>query len=480
MSLCPRIRCQRHSCHTDADPEKWEKTKERDQAIRDAGYNLVTITSCEWIKNPESRKKNYRLEPEEEEVVDIQAREAQIIQDIQDEKIFGFVKCDVRVPDHLISKFSEFPPVFKNTEIKLEDVGETMQAYCDNIGRTTGVKRSLISSMHGEGIILLTPLLKWYLDNDIIIENIEFVVSYNAKNCFQWFMDEVTDKRRGADLGGPGLKMVGETAKLSGNSSYGGVLMDKTKHTATTFTKEKNLEKHVRNPFLKDYDELNEEIYEVTKQKSKIVHDLPLQIGLAVYSYAKLRMLEFWHFINEYLDNDLYQFMEMDTDSLYIAFARDTVDECVKPELREKWESVKYDWFCSEDSTTMVPFRDTHVSLKQFDQRTPGKFKLEYSGTGMACLNSKTYIIWGALDKDGKPAPKCSSKGVQEKRNPLTEEDFHNIILTQQPKIVTNAGFVKDKNHVINTYTQQKQGMSFFYAKRKVLPDFVSTTHLDI
>ena len=34
------------------------------------------------MKNPESRKKNYRLEPEEEEVVDIEAREAQVIQDI--------------------------------------------------------------------------------------------------------------------------------------------------------------------------------------------------------------------------------------------------------------------------------------------------------------------------------------------------------------------------------------------------------------
>ena len=190
-------------------------------------------------------------------------------------------------------------------------------------------------------------------------------------------------------------------------------------------------------------------------------------------------MLEFWHFINEYLEND--QFMEMDTDSLYIAFARDTIDECVKPELQEKWKTVKYDWFCSEDSCTTVPFRDTHVTLKQFDRRTPGKFKEEYRGTGMGCLNSKTYIIWVAsLDKDGNPAPKSSSKGVQEKRNTLTEEDFHNLLVTQQPKIVTNTGFIKDNNHIINTYTQQKQGMSFFYAKRKILSDFVSTTHLDI
>ena len=33
--------------------------------------------------------------------------------------------------------------------------------------------------------------------------------------------------------------------------------------------------------------------------------------------------------------NELYQLMECDTDSLYVAFARDTIDECVKPEMLE-------------------------------------------------------------------------------------------------------------------------------------------------
>ena len=103
-------------------------------------------------------------------------------------------------------------------------------------------------------------------------------------------------------------------------------------------------------------------IFEVTKQKSKIVHDLPIQLGLAVYRYAKLRMLEFWNFINTYLENDLYQLMETDTDSLYIAFARDTIDECVKPELKEQWNTEKWNWFCSEDVDTLVEFRGEFIN----------------------------------------------------------------------------------------------------------------------
>ena len=88
-------------------------------------------------------------------------------------------------------------------------------------------------------------------------------------------------------------------------------------------------------------DELNEQFSDGEKQHKMIVHDLPAQIGLAVYSYAKLRMLEFWEFINKCLVKDLYQLMEMDTDLLYITFARNTIDDSFKPELREEWSTDK-------------------------------------------------------------------------------------------------------------------------------------------
>ena len=43
--------------------------------------------------------------------------------------------------------------------------------------------------------------------------------------------------------------------------------------------------------------------------------------------------------------NDYYQLMECDTDSLYIAFAKETIDECVKPHLKEEWNKVKSQYF---------------------------------------------------------------------------------------------------------------------------------------
>ena len=362
----------------------------------------------------------------------------------------------------------------------MADIGEHMQAFCESNNRKTCVKRALIGSMHGEGILILTPLLKKYMEMGLKVTRVHRFISFNGKAVFEWFTNEVCDARRRADLGGADLEMLGEGMKTMGNCGYGGTLLDPEKHTTISFAKEKNIAKHVNNPRIKNCDKLNEAIYEVEKQRKTVVYNRALQIGVAVYSYAKLRMLEFWEVINKYLVNDQYQLMEMDTDSLYIAFARDTLDECVKPELREEWATEKWKWFSSDDNTTTVSFEGQQISLKQWDKRTPGKFKIEYDGTGQACLNSKVYTCWGAIDKDGKGYSKTSCKGAQQRRNELTKDHFLSLLHTTEAHTVENAGFIKDDNGIIKTYTQKKTGMSYYYFKRKVLADGVSTTHLDI
>ena len=86
--------------------------------------------------------------------------------------------------------------------------------------------------------------------------------------------------------------------------------------------------------------------------------------------------------------------METDTDSLYIAIARSSIDECVRPEKRQDWVRKKYDYFAS-DSEELVEFDGRKISRKQYEKREPGKYKLEFRGDGMICLNSKVYHVWG-------------------------------------------------------------------------------------
>ena len=74
-------------------------------------------------------------------------------------------------------------------------------------------------------------------------------MSYNRKDCFDWFTKEVTNNLRAADLGRADLIIKGELSKLMRNSSYDYTMMNKIYDAHTSLAKKKNLQKHIRNPF---------------------------------------------------------------------------------------------------------------------------------------------------------------------------------------------------------------------------------------
>ena len=201
-----------HSCDDNYNPKKWEETEKREKKLKMLGYRIISITSCKWTRNPASKIK-YTVPEVTCTMVDIQ-------KGIMEKEIFGFIKCDIHVPDHLIPKFSEFPPIFKNIEIPISAIGEHMQEYCRSITRKTGIKRSLISSMFGKGIVIMSPLFEKYIQMGLICTNIDWFLEYQPKNVFKWFVDSVANTRRKADLD-PTFKIRGETAKTKGNSVVG-------------------------------------------------------------------------------------------------------------------------------------------------------------------------------------------------------------------------------------------------------------------
>jgi hypothetical protein len=56
-----------------------------------------------------------------------------LIIDVLNKNLFGFVEVDIKVPDELYDTFSEMLPVFKNISIDATDeniIGEHMFDYC--------------------------------------------------------------------------------------------------------------------------------------------------------------------------------------------------------------------------------------------------------------------------------------------------------------------------------------------------------------
>ena len=78
-----------------------------------------------------------------------------------------------------------------------------------------------------------------------------------------------------------------------------------------------------------------------------------------------------------------------------------------------------------------MTFEGQEISKKQYKKRTPGKVKLEFTGVGMVCLNSKVHHIWISDMKF-----KTLSKGMQE-RNRIKKEDFLNVLVEKIDHQVT-------------------------------------------
>jgi hypothetical protein len=57
----------------------------------------------------------------------------------------------------------------------------------------------LLGSMFGEKIMIITPLLKWYLLKGLVVTRIYQVVEYSPATCFQKFGEAVSDARRAGD-----------------------------------------------------------------------------------------------------------------------------------------------------------------------------------------------------------------------------------------------------------------------------------------
>jgi len=91
--------------------------------------------------------------------------ESELLEEILADNIFGVAECDVSVPENLKHKYSQFPPVFKNVNVSINDVGPYMKELCQKSGYLSTPRRTLISSFFGEEVVLTTDQIKWYLQN---------------------------------------------------------------------------------------------------------------------------------------------------------------------------------------------------------------------------------------------------------------------------------------------------------------------------
>jgi hypothetical protein len=108
------------------------------------------------------------------------------------EKLFGALEVDLHVPDTMKSKFTEMPPIFKNVEVSRNDIGDHMRQYAVDHDIMSQPRKGLVGNMFGEKIMVISPLLKWYVEHGLKVTQIHQVVEYTPATCFQKFGEKVS------------------------------------------------------------------------------------------------------------------------------------------------------------------------------------------------------------------------------------------------------------------------------------------------
>jgi len=210
-----------------------QRTRRKVAYLRGEGYTVVEMWECEFRTFCKTHPKIYvirdRCRPQFARAHKGAVTERQILNGVRCGQLFGMVEVDIEVPDEWDAEFrtkmslsprqyfEEMCPLFCNTDVTFDDIGQHMQAHVWEYQLSDGPRRLLVGGLKARQILLATPLLKWYLDHGLKVTKIYQVVEYRQMACFESFVTDVSDARRAGDAS-PELAIIADTSKLIGNS----------------------------------------------------------------------------------------------------------------------------------------------------------------------------------------------------------------------------------------------------------------------
>ena len=375
---------------TDTDIERGLEKRQQDEICRDyiqqKGYEIVEIWECEWwrlYKTDAPVKIYFRANFPYKRPLS----EEQLSQRIVDARLFGYVQCDIEVPEQLRDYFSNFPPIFKNTVVSRDDTGNLMKEYAKKEGPKP--RRMLISSFILTNGTIITPLFLFHLKLGLVCRKIHRFVQYTPRRCFNNFIQSAVDARRQRDKN-PKSSVVAETMKLLANSSYGYRIMDRSRHTMTKYLSNEKTHRAINSKMFKRLNHITDQLYEVELVKSEIEQREPIIVGFFISQYSKLRKLEFYYnFFKNFCDTDKFEELEMDTNSLYLALSEKNLEDVILPEKQAEWDQLRSK-DCTDDFTAKAIdnfFPRTCCNVhKKHDKREPGLFKEKFRCAEMLCF----------------------------------------------------------------------------------------------
>ncbi len=281
--------------------------------------------------------------------------------------------------------------------------------------------------------------------------------------------------------------------------AFGKLIENKSKHQTCKIVESKNVPKYANRPRFTSAEPLYGDFFEVLLGKQRYIDSAGRIAGHFILSSAKVSCLRFYYgVIKKYLSAEC-RLLSHDTGDRSIRTALPYLINSYL--LTDSFYLALTDRNWGERLKQNKEFNKDRIGLLALENEPvqPGAFRIEFEGEAYIALSSKTcygikrlteqtsrviklVLSGGATEEqiayvknlatEGKAGDgdKLSSKGVQ-LSNRLTELHFLFVLLSKQFYLVTNRGFMRKPQGVVE-YQLEKIGLNYFNFKREPLNTF--------
>ena len=224
------------------------------------------------------------------------------MENIRSGSLFGYVQCDIEVPETLRKVFANLPPIVMNINVDTVDIGPFLKEYAEKEGLLTQPRRMVISICFLENETIITPLMLFYLDLGLVCRKNYGLVQYTPMKCFNSFVQSAVNAGREGDENSTS-NVVAEVMKILANSLYGCHFMGHSRHTETKYLSDEKTNGAIIERMFRHLGYLDDKLYKVGLVKLGIEHKETMIVEVFILLYAKLRMLElYYNLIDKYCD----------------------------------------------------------------------------------------------------------------------------------------------------------------------------------
>ena len=263
--------------------------------------------------------------------------EKEILNEIAQGTIFGFIQADFTISDELKALTEQFPLFMKKGNVSINDVGAGMKKYLQAAGKMEHEQMELFPSHFAREHLVSTDLCAFYLKMGVSVERIKCVIEYQCTEKLGDLVQRACDLRFSSSS--KHEKTLAALAKACVVSSYGmlcthfpqgGVhkneaepclgrmILNPASQTKTKYVNDESLLKLVyRGDFSRiDYVGMvdGQQYYEIKSKKRVLHYRYPYSMGTFILSASKLRMLELvYQMIIPHFKPETYSFFATQT-----------------------------------------------------------------------------------------------------------------------------------------------------------------------